>query len=1152
MDNSPLAPRAARTFSSFPRRLDIRSLAKVCGPLAALAAGAYLALCAGPPAIAQEYAFFFDPAYVDTTREAAYLRDSMTGLGLTVNTFTGTSESDFSTALAGAVGLVIPEQERGALYPALDESTKTLLTNFVNDGGLLLISDSAANSAQLINGLFGTSIANGSGWASTLDPTEAAGTVFAGGPATLSGANAVDGFITTSLSAEALAIYQNATGGTTVMLLPEDAGNVVFLGFDWFQFPTPSDWVTVLGESATLYGNVWDGSTDDLWSTASNWSLDVAPGAGDRAYFSGDVHTAVNHDQTAGTVYAGILFCSGADSFTISGNSLGIDDGGSVTNNSPNTQTIAVALATNGNITFDAASGDLVFTQTITIAPSNTLTVTGPSDTLISGAMEGEGALVKSGTGTLTLSGTNSYAGGTTVSAGTLQGTTSSLQGSITNNATVVFDQATNGTYSGNMTGTGALTKSGIGTVTLSGTNSYSGGTTVSAGSLQGNTSSLQGNITNNAAVVFDQATNGTYSGNMTGTGTLTKSGIGILTLSGTDSYSGGTTVSAGALQGTTSSLQGGITNNALVIFNQATSGTYSGDMIGTGSLTKSGTGTVTLSGTNTYSGTTTVSAGRLNVNGSITSDTTIGANGTLGGAGVVSAMVVNNGTVAPGNSIGTLTVENNYTHGTDAELEIEINDGGTTPGTNVDLLLVDGATATILGGSVNVIADPGTYTRGSQYVFLQADSVVGTFDSITDDLEHYYFQLGYTTTSVYMTMLHDPTDYASWGCTSNTVATGAYLDSMSQTATGELVDLLDALDVVAEGDRCRALAQLDGAIYASLAQLGLQNSTLYLQSLARRLRTGLTDGDGLMAGGPASNTPVVVVTADLDQPLIVRGQDCCCGPQWATWFTGFGLGGSASSDGNAPGLDYSLGGALFGAENMVGDHLLGFYGGYLGNYVGTDVAESAKINGAAFGTYLVRHDGCNYYIVIGGLEFDDYESTRNVQFDGLTATGDFDGWKGMAYVERGLTYGGPCLRLQPLAALQYIYLRENRFSEHGAGAADLDVAGIDANSLRSALGARAHGRGWSRHGRCISPEMRAMWIHEFLETDTALNARFNPVGGAMFAVDGLDLGRDWVLAGGGLNWQLGGGWEAYADYDAFVNGHQTMHVGSSGISHVW
>ncbi|MCX6051067.1 MAG: autotransporter-associated beta strand repeat-containing protein [Campylobacterales bacterium] len=90
----------------------------------------------------------------------------------------------------------------------------------------------------------------------------------------------------------------------------------------------------------------------------------------------------------------------------------------------------------------------------------------------------------------------------------TFTGNATSLQGNITNNSIVEFAQASNATYANIMSGTGALNKSGVGVLTLSGANIYSGGTTVNGGTLKGNATSLQGNITNNSIVEFAQASN--------------------------------------------------------------------------------------------------------------------------------------------------------------------------------------------------------------------------------------------------------------------------------------------------------------------------------------------------------------------------------------------------------------------------------------------------------------------------------------------------------------------------------------------------------------------------------------------------------------------------------------------------------------------
>ena len=143
----------------------------------------------------------------------------------------------------------------------------------------------------------------------------------------------------------------------------------------------------------------------------------------------------------------------------------------------------------------------------------------------------------------------------------------------------------------------------------------------------------------------------------------LTKGGSGTVTLSGANTYSGGTLLSGGTLRGDTTSLQGAITNNAAAIFDTATNGTYAGVMSGGGTVTKTGAGTLTLTATNTYTGATTVSGGTLAVSGSIDSAATVQSGATLAGIGSLkSATIESGGTISPGNSPGTLTLTNGMT----------------------------------------------------------------------------------------------------------------------------------------------------------------------------------------------------------------------------------------------------------------------------------------------------------------------------------------------------------------------------------------------------------------------------------------------------------------------------------------------------------
>src|SRR5260221_1207813 len=171
---------------------------------------------------------------------------------------------------------------------------------------------------------------------------------------------------------------------------------------------------------------------------------------------------------------------------------------------------------------------------------------------------------------------------------------------------------------------------------------------------------------------------------------------------------------------------------------------TFSGAISGTGGLTKIGAGTIVLTGTNPYSGVTAVNGGRLTVNGAIPNSTlTVNGGATLGGIGTIGNAIINNGTLSPGNSIGTITVNGNLVMTAAASYLIEISP------TSADRTNV-GGTAT-LAGSVQAVFAPGSYMPRAYPIVPAAGGRIGTFNALTTTNlpANFTASLSYTATDV-------------------------------------------------------------------------------------------------------------------------------------------------------------------------------------------------------------------------------------------------------------------------------------------------------------------------------------------------------------------------------------------------------------------
>jgi autotransporter-associated beta strand protein len=248
----------------------------------------------------------------------------------------------------------------------------------------------------------------------------------------------------------------------------------------------------------------------------------------------------------------------------------------------------------------------------------------------------------------------------------------------------------------------GGLTKNGLGTLTLTNVNTFTGGTNVTNGTL-----------------VLGHATN-----TLADTGAVTVNG-GILSLGTNSDTVGAVTLTSGSINSSTGTL------NATSF--SVASGTISARLAGAGTLTKTGAGTVTLSGTNSYTGNTLVQAGELVVDGVIAANTTttVESGATISGSGSVGSLTIAaGGSLNPGNSPGTLTVNGAYSQAGTLVAEIT----GLSAGTQHDQVIVNGSVS--LTGSLSVLfSGTATYAEGDMIFLLVndgTDAISGTFAGLS------------------------------------------------------------------------------------------------------------------------------------------------------------------------------------------------------------------------------------------------------------------------------------------------------------------------------------------------------------------------------------------------------------------------------------
>ena len=852
---------------------------------------------------------------------------------------------------------------------------------------------------------------------------------------------------------------------------------------------------------------------------------------------------------------------------------------------------------------------------------------------------------------TLLLSGNNSYNGGTTITGYVAGYAGSSLRGTIVNNGRVTFLNTNVASYVGNMSGTGAFVMGGSGTVVLIGTNTYKGGTTVRTNAtLAGNVTSLQGNITNNGTVAFNQASTATYKGIVSGSGALVMNGIGNLSLGGLNTYSGGTFVTAGTLSGSVVNIPGAITlaNNATIAFNQAGTAIETNPISGTGNLVKLGTGDLTLGATNnTYTGTTTVSAGTLvftngssisNLGGSLVNNANLVLNtpfsspgtfgGTLSGGKTAVLSKLGNGsvTLAGDNSayLGTISITaggiaaSNLGTGalklagtttspvfTSTKASGALNAGSITLGGNSTLALANAATSIASSGTVtitgiNFIALSGTWNVGT-WALLTGTKLTGTGvaglrftgDTLgggtatlgtsgaftTNGFKYTFFT---NATSVELTVanaispasrmrvaageirpailtLPAPTptptpqpNYAAYAQNANQVQVATALTSFQSATTGDEKVIAGNLNTLASnGALPGAFNAIMPSLYQSLTTVAFNLANAQNMELAQRLWGLRVAGEGFSMNGFADNTPMLEGQGDgksfkdPSKDILRPG----AASHWGMFADANGIFANANSGNMLPGYNAQSGGITTGLTYKWNESFgTGIYAGYEGTYAKYSGGSSLIDNSVRFGVFATygqkdaKGEALGFYAnALAGGGYNNYSVTRNIAFPGVTRTansspgaGELDSMLGGGYDLRkgNFTYG-------PTASLQYTYLGVNPVNETGAQSLNFSSGGWNNSSMLSSVGAHAAYNWQARPNILVVPQVSLSWQHEFMQNPYAINGNLGGTSPA-FSTTSATGTRDYLYTGVGFTVEFAKRWNTSLFYNAAA-GNQNL-----------
>jgi len=498
---------------------------------------------------------------------------------------------------------------------------------------------------------------------------------------------------------------------------------------------------------------------------------------------------------------------------------------------------------------------------------------------------------------------------------------------------------------------------------------------------------------------------------------------------------------------------------------------------------------------------------------------------------------------LAPGNSIGLLTVNGSYTQVAGSFYQVEANAAGQADRINV------GGAAAIQGGTVQVQAAAGSYANSTTYTILRATGgVSGTYSGVSSNFAFLTPSLSYDANDVFLTLAlpsqnaFTPTFLA---LTPNQKAVGTALNQSFANASGDFATVIGALAGLSTAQGPVALDTISGQPYADFGTMNTNNAALFMNALGQQMAN---------ARGAASTGQ----RQALAQACEIESCDAV-GPLSA-WASALGGLGSVLGDTNASTLTYNFGGAAAGLDYRFDPRFLAGIGvGYthgtqwVNSFMGQGSSDSVSV--AAYGSFTQS----GFYLdALAGYAYYGNQLQRQILIPGLqqrTATGSTGANQFLGQIEGGYkvdVYAPASATITPFGRFQISSVTQNAFSESGAQSLSLNVAQQTTNSQRTTVGADLGSSIGLGSERKLDLAVRLGWMHEFANVARPITAAFAGAPGNSFTVFGATPLRNSAVVGLQASTTIAAATQIYLRYDGEIATGTDNHALNIGLRMSW